>query len=90
MVSVKPVWPAVRAQQWVLEVGGVHSKWGHRFTKAELSDLEAVEAGHLHRAPGSDGVRRAYVCVYMRVWVACVEEEVACRKSQFLVCVYGG
>ena len=67
MVSVKPVWPAVRAQQWVLEVGGVHSKWGHRFTKAELSDLEAVEAGHLHRAPGSSGVGRACACVYMRV-----------------------
>jgi len=35
--SVKPVWPAVEAQEWVLEVGGVHSKWGHRFTGAGLN-----------------------------------------------------
>ena len=68
MVSVKPVWPAVRAQQWVLEVGGVHSKWGHRFTKAELSDLEAVEAGTERQVAVVWGVRvHAYICVYERI-----------------------
>ena len=43
--SVKPVWPAVTAQQWVLEVGGVHPKWGHGFIKAGLKALEAAEVG---------------------------------------------
>ena len=38
--------------------------------------MEAVEADQLHRAPGNDGVRRAYRCVCKRVCVACVSEEV--------------
>ena len=40
-----------------------------------------MEAGHLHRAPGNDGVRRAYVCVCRRVCVACVKEEVDVESS---------